>query len=38
VSFEDWKRLDALELARGQAAGRPRVKLVDVADMIAALD
>ncbi len=37
VSYEDWLRLDRIETARGQAAGRPRVKLTRTEDMIAAL-
>lgn len=35
VSFEDWLRIDAAEVARGQALGKPREKLVDVAEMLA---
>ena len=35
VSFEDWLRIDAAEVARGRALGKPREKLVDVADMLA---
>jgi ferredoxin--NADP+ reductase len=37
VSWEDWRRLDALEVARGRAAGRPRVKFTRVEEMLAAL-
>jgi ferredoxin--NADP+ reductase len=37
VSFEDWQRLDALEVAQGEAQGRPRVKFTRVADMLSAL-
>lgn len=37
VSWEDWKRLDKLEVARGQAVERPRVKFTRVADMLTAL-
>lgn len=37
VSYEDWRRLDQLEMARGRAAGRPRVKFTRVKDMLAAL-
>ncbi|MFQ5898163.1 MAG: FAD-dependent oxidoreductase [Candidatus Methylomirabilia bacterium] len=37
-SYADWRRLDELEVARGRAAGRPRVKFTRVADMLAALD
>ena len=37
VDWADWLRLQALELERGRAAGRPRVKCVSVEDMLAAL-
>jgi ferredoxin--NADP+ reductase len=37
VSYEDWRRLDQLEVGRGRAAGRPRVKFTRVKDMLAAL-
>lgn len=33
-TFEDWKRLDAFETQRGEAQGRPRVKLTSRAEMI----
>jgi ferredoxin--NADP+ reductase len=38
VSYEDWRRLDAMELANGKAAGRPRFKFTSVPDMLRALD
>ena len=38
VGYEDWRRLDALETARGAEQGRPRVKLCRVEEMLAALD
>lgn len=38
VSYEDWRRLDEQEVARGAEAGRPRVKFTDVEEMLAALD
>ncbi len=38
VAFADWKRLDEIEVARGAAAGRPRVKFGGVQEMLAALD
>jgi ferredoxin--NADP+ reductase len=38
VDFADWKRLDRIEVERGRAAGRPRVKLGSIAEMLAALD
>jgi ferredoxin--NADP+ reductase len=34
VSWEGWQRLDAHELAQGKAAGRPRLKLTDVQEML----
>ena len=37
ISWPDWQRLDALEVARGRAAGRPRVKFTRVEEMLAAL-
>lgn len=37
VSFADWQRLDALEVARGQAAGRPRLKFTRIDEMLEAL-
>src|SRR5262249_59296199 len=38
VSFADWRKLDALEIARGAPHGRPRVKFTSVEDMLAALN
>jgi ferredoxin--NADP+ reductase len=37
ITFEDWLRLDKVEVAKGQPAGRPRVKFTNVADMLSAL-
>ncbi|MGH7355595.1 MAG: FAD-dependent oxidoreductase [Candidatus Rokuibacteriota bacterium] len=37
ISYPDWLRLNELEVARGRAAGRPRIKLTRVEDMLAAL-
>jgi ferredoxin--NADP+ reductase len=37
VSYEDWLRLNELEVARGRGFGRPRVKFTRVEDMLAAL-
>lgn len=37
VSYADWRRLDALEIARGRSAGRPRVKFTRLEEMLAAL-
>ncbi|MBI2526643.1 MAG: FAD-dependent oxidoreductase [Candidatus Rokubacteria bacterium] len=36
-SFQDWLRLNELEVSRGQAAGRPRVKFTRVEEMLEAL-
>lgn len=38
ISFEDWQRLDAIEIEQGQSQGRPRVKFTRTADMLAALN
>jgi ferredoxin--NADP+ reductase len=35
ITAEDWVRLNAEEVARGEALGRPRVKLVRVDEMLA---
>ena len=37
ITWSDWQRLDALEVERGRAAGRPRVKFTRVEDMLVAL-
>ncbi len=37
VSYPDWRRLDELEVTRGRAQGRPRVKFSRVKEMLAAL-
>ena len=36
-SYDDWRRLDELEVQRGQAVGRPRIKFTRVEEMLAAL-
>ena len=36
-SYADWLRLNQLEVERGQAVGRPRVKFTSVEEMLAAL-
>ena len=38
VSYSDWRKLDELEVERGQSAGRPRVKFTDVEETLAQLD
>ncbi|HXJ77644.1 MAG TPA: FAD-dependent oxidoreductase [Candidatus Methylomirabilis sp.] len=37
VSYQDWLKLNEIEVSRGRAAGRPRVKFTRVNDMLAAL-
>ncbi len=37
VSYQDWLRLNELEVARGRAQGRPRVKFTRVDEILAAL-
>ena len=37
VSFDDWKRLDEVEVARGERRGAPRDKIADVEAMLAVL-
>jgi ferredoxin--NADP+ reductase len=37
ICYADWRRLDELETARGQEAGRPRVKFTTVDEMLRAL-
>ncbi|XP_037349429.1 NADPH:adrenodoxin oxidoreductase, mitochondrial isoform X2 [Talpa occidentalis] len=34
TSFSDWEKLDAEEVSRGQAAGKPREKLLDPQEML----
>jgi ferredoxin--NADP+ reductase len=36
-TFDDWLKLDELEVARGEAQGRPRVKFTSVPEMLQAL-
>jgi ferredoxin--NADP+ reductase len=38
LTFADWQRLDAFELQAGQALGKVREKLVDIASMLQALE
>ncbi len=37
VSYADWQKLDEIEVQRGKEQGRPRVKFVDVEEMLAVL-
>ncbi|MDZ7685249.1 MAG: FAD-dependent oxidoreductase [Gammaproteobacteria bacterium] len=34
VAYEDWKSIDAEEVSRGEASGRPRVKFTAIDDML----
>uniref|UniRef100_A0A8C9G4C9 NADPH:adrenodoxin oxidoreductase, mitochondrial n=1 Tax=Pavo cristatus TaxID=9049 RepID=A0A8C9G4C9_PAVCR len=34
VSFSEWEKIDAAEVARGKAAGKPREKMVDPQEML----
>lgn len=38
VSYNDWLRIDAKELARGSARSKPREKLVSVSKMLSCID
>jgi ferredoxin--NADP+ reductase len=37
VGYEDWRRLDAIEIERGARAGKPREKMTRIDEMLAAL-
>jgi ferredoxin/flavodoxin---NADP+ reductase len=37
LAYADWQRLNAIEVERGRARGRPRLKFTRVEDMLAAL-
>ena len=34
ISYHDWRRLDELEVERGESVGRPRVKFTSVQEML----
>ncbi len=38
VSYADWQQIDAAEVRRGEAAGKPREKFTRVEEMLAVLD
>ena len=38
VSFADWQKIDAAEIAAGERVGKPREKLTTIAEMLAVLD
>ena len=37
VSFADWKKIDAAEIERGAALGKPREKFVRITGMLSAI-
>ena len=37
IGYAEWLRLNALEIERGRARGRPRLKFTRVDEMLAAL-
>ena len=37
VTFPEWKKIDAAEIARGQKLGKPREKFVTINDMLTVL-
>lgn len=37
ISYEEWRRLDQIELARGQEVGRPRIKFCRIEEMLEAV-
>ncbi len=37
IEYEDWKKIDAAEIERGQKVGKPREKFVSVEEMLAVL-
>ena len=38
IRYEDWLRINEIEIARGEAQGRPRVKFTSAEEILAALD
>jgi ferredoxin/flavodoxin---NADP+ reductase len=34
ISYQQWQTIDAAEVSKGEAQGRPRVKFARVADML----
>ncbi|XP_044001426.1 NADPH:adrenodoxin oxidoreductase, mitochondrial isoform X2 [Aphidius gifuensis] len=34
VSFDDWEKIDKIEISRGKDVGKPREKIVDVSEML----
>lgn len=38
VTYKDWRHIDEIELERGAASGRPRVKFTSVSDMLDVLE
>ena len=38
ISYQDWLKLDEIELAKGKEQGRPRVKFVSIEDVLASVE
>ncbi|MFT5388225.1 MAG: ferredoxin--NADP+ reductase [Candidatus Omnitrophota bacterium] len=38
ITFDDWKVIDAEEIKRGEAVGKPREKIVDIKEVLRLLD
>lgn len=38
VSFDDWKKIDAAEISRGEDCGKPREKFTSIEEMLAVLE
>jgi ferredoxin/flavodoxin---NADP+ reductase len=38
ISYEDWHKIDAVEIERGQVVGKPREKITRVSEMLELLD
>ena len=38
VSYQDWRAIDAAEVSRGAAAGKPREKFTRIKEMLGVLD
>ncbi|MBI1319569.1 MAG: NADP oxidoreductase [Candidatus Hydrogenedens sp.] len=38
VKFEDWQKIDAVEIAKGEASGKPRERFTRIAEMLQVLE
>ena len=38
VTFDQWKKIDAAEIARGEKVGKPREKFVKISGMLSAIN